>query len=203
MVSRSKNGGAFTLLELLVVTIIIGVLLAVMVPALGAARQRAGRIACGQTLHGLGIGLRAYLSEHGERFPVSAQMPSVNTGCEPLPRTLASQVTAARAFRCPADNEGYVRPGDHRSFPSYFAGEGLSYDYNMTLGGRRIERALLYDLFHDTATYLLQDFDNFHDSRLPNCRNLLYADYHVGTVDDILGALNVSPGTASATLPAH
>ena len=194
---------AFTLLELLVVIMIIGLLLSIMVPSLGAARQRAQRIACGQTLHGLGIALKSYLSEYGEKFPLSAQMPSVNLDHEPLTRTLKSQVTLPRAFLCPGDTNSYVRPSDHRTFPSYFDGETLSYDYNMALGGRRIERALLYDVLHDSATYLLQDFDNFHDTRLPNCRNLLYADYHVGTVDDILNALNVSPGTLPATWPAH
>lgn len=182
---------AFTLLELLVVTLIISALVAILVPSLGHARQTAKRVACGTALHNLSIGIKAYLLDFNEIYPDSAQMPSVNAANEPLPVTLKSYVTAPRAWFCPADINSYSR-ADGAAFNSYFAGETLSYDYNMGLGGRKIQNAFLYSVFRETATYVLQDFDNFHDKKLPLCKNILFADAHVGTIDDVLKALGTT-----------
>jgi len=179
----------FTLLELLVVTVIISALVAILLPSLGHARQTSKRVACGTALHNLSIGMKAYLLDFNEIYPTSAQMPSINAGNEPLPVTLRSYVTAPRAWKCPADINSYVRTSDGQAFDSYFAGETLSYDYNMGLGGRKIQNAFLFSILHETGTYVLQDLDNFHDKKLPLCKNILFADAHVGTVDDILKAL--------------
>jgi prepilin-type N-terminal cleavage/methylation domain-containing protein len=182
---------AFTLLELLVVTLIISALVAILLPSLGHARQTSKRVACGTALHNLSIGIRAYLSDFNEIYPDSAQMPSVNTGNEPLPVTLKGYVTAPRAWLCPADSMSYKR-SDGASFDSYFAGETLSFDYNMGLGGRKIQNAFLYSIFRETATYVLQDFDNFHGTKLPHCKNILFADSHVGSIDDVLKTLGTT-----------
>ncbi len=62
------NNG-FTLVELLVVIAIIGILAALLFPAISQAKAKALRIQCVNNLHQLGIGLQAFVADnHG--YPV-------------------------------------------------------------------------------------------------------------------------------------
>ena len=63
------NKKAFTLLELLVVIAIIGIVLALLFPALGAVREGARRVLCINNLRQHGIAWYLYLDDHDERFP--------------------------------------------------------------------------------------------------------------------------------------
>lgn len=58
-----KNRKAFTLVELLVVISIIALLVSILMPSLGKAREQAKRIACSSNMRQLGLGLFLYESD--------------------------------------------------------------------------------------------------------------------------------------------
>src|SRR6185437_5098530 len=64
-----RGTGAFTLVELLTVIAIIGILTALLMPALEKSKARARRIQCVSNLREIGLATHLLANDHGGKFP--------------------------------------------------------------------------------------------------------------------------------------
>lgn len=193
---------AFSLIELLVVIAIIGILAALLFPALSRARARANNTVCINNLRQLGTAARLFADDNNNILPSAEILPTEPIDPQkPLPRicdvlatytgkTADTNTTAATVFKCPSDNVGD------------FSIEGSSYEWNADLNGQRIDQTESRHLFLVTKTAngptvstnwsvqfppettpLLLDYEDFHPRPPGSGKNVVYMDGHVAPLD--------------------
>ncbi len=179
---RRHASHGFTLIELLVVIGIIGMLLAMLMPAVQWSRERSRSTNCMSNLRQIGIAMFLYVDQQGSTgvFPYAAQLPSLSPTRPSLVQVLAPHIEGSKeAFHCPSDF------GDGDQLASYFEREGISYEYPMS----RVEGKTRPQLMSDrdgnedrssADVWLLYDFDPFHgEAKTMGSRNYLCLDGHV------------------------
>ena len=78
---------AFTLVELLVVIAIIGILAALILPALAAAKQAGRKAACISNLHQIGVAIHNYSIDHDGKMPYGPKAPPFTSPASFYPST--------------------------------------------------------------------------------------------------------------------
>ncbi len=76
----ARIDGAFTLIELLVVIAIIAVVISILVPSLGAAREHGRAVKCAANLHHVGQAMGSYLTDNLGMYPPAYIYPLDGSG---------------------------------------------------------------------------------------------------------------------------
>src|SRR3954470_15099297 len=94
--TRSCRPRGFTLVELLVVIAIIGILVALLLPAVQAAREAARRSQCTNNLKQMGLAIANYESSNGSLPPTGVNVTTIPMGTFGMkPRILPAMEQAA------------------------------------------------------------------------------------------------------------
>lgn len=185
---------AFTLVELLVVLAIIALLAALLLPALGRAKEEARATVCLGNLHQIGLALQVYVQENNNKMPVMYDAnPDTNsvatnalTGAavtNTINQVLLAQLGNTNVLRCPSD---LPQAGP----TSLFESTGSSYSWNFLLNGEDADHLVVLTLqFAPQEVPVVFDKDQFHKARGPNrAVNYLYADGHIKNLLAIAGS---------------
>jgi prepilin-type N-terminal cleavage/methylation domain-containing protein/prepilin-type processing-associated H-X9-DG protein len=177
--NRARRG--FTLIELLAVVAIIGILAAILLPALARSRETARRASCLANLSQLGLAFHLYAQENDGELPWSGGHGNARCLVEIYP----DHVVDKRYFVCPSDSRADIRDWEEGgvAFNAMLDGPGscrTSYDYFGAYTAEPIrvpppERGfpkipVMWDLWVGSAESL---------NHVPGGSNVLWLDGHV------------------------
>jgi len=162
------RGGAFTLVELLVVMAVVGILSVLGYSAYQRVIESGRATACTVYLRQLGMASGQFWVENNQTMPtLKTARGSVSDDLPVIDNTLDRYLSGGRdVFSCPADRRGL----GERS--------GTSYLWNNTLNGQVLANLNFLGLVEDLSHIpILSDKEGFHPY-MDNKVNILYADGH-------------------------
>lgn len=163
---------AFSLVELLVTIAIIGILAAMIMPALSRAKEGGRTTSCQNNLHQIGAALQMYVSESKNIMPTMYDQP-VGPGFQTNPAAinvvLSNQLGSLQVLCCPSDNA------------QVFQQTGSSYSWNNLVNGQNADYLQIFNTAYAlTKIPLVFDKQAFHAALGTNrAVNYLYADGHI------------------------
>ena len=190
------RAGAFTLVELLVVIAIIGILAALLLPALSRSQARARRIACVNELQQAGLAFNLFMHDHDGKFPM--QVPMSNGGTEEFVQNgyavggpfyfsyrhfqvLSNELATPKILICPADTRRSAADfGELKDDNvSYFVGVNADFGRpdSILAGDRNITNLTSRNptIVHNGIGNQVRWTKDMHEFK----GNVLYADGHV------------------------
>jgi prepilin-type N-terminal cleavage/methylation domain-containing protein len=216
--SLQKDGSSrhgFTLVELLVVIAIVGLLTALLLPAIQASREASRRAACANNLRQIGIALHAYHAAH-QRYPVGCvewRAPGDSAARQLawsaylLPfleeQALYDALDLAQAFDSPRNSAAatvlsvYLCPSSQRTSPIVnrlaacdyggIYGERLSSPNSPPKGAMLIDSIVAMRHIRDGAakTLIVAEDSRFNDGQWINGRNIFDQAYAINAAPPI------------------
>lgn len=202
-VQSNQRDYAFTLVEMLVVIAIIGILAALLLPALERAQARAQRIACVNGLRQIGLASHVFANDHGGKLPTQVStndggsLEFVRAGYQ-IPgtfyfsfkdlRPLAGALVTPSLFACPVDLARW--PATNFNL---FSNTNLSYDVGIAADANDPRLMLAADRGLPTSGtngYTLQHLPAPASPRWVGAHgrngNILFADGHVELSSDAM-----------------
>jgi general secretion pathway protein G len=92
MIKRAREEGGFTLIELMIVIVILGVLAGIVIFSVGGITDRGNTAACKTDLSTVSVGVEAYRAKNGV-YPPNLD-PSLTTGANQFLRPQANLVAS-------------------------------------------------------------------------------------------------------------
>jgi prepilin-type N-terminal cleavage/methylation domain-containing protein/prepilin-type processing-associated H-X9-DG protein len=190
--SRGSLANAFTLIELLVVIAIIAILVALLLPTLGKAKEKAMTTRCLSNLRQLGLAMHLYADEHEELLPPAGKViPWDSPDPVAWTRALLDYYSTTNILVCPA-----LSRADPGQLFNYFMGCRAVWVTTSQRGSVSLAKIQFPAEYILSGDYNYPAFgagdadpDNYSQdtlfdrpSRVHNrCVNILFADWHVGT----------------------
>ena len=105
---------------MLVVIAIIAILAAILFPVFARARENARRSSCQSNLKQIALGLKQYIQDYDEKYPLQTTGAGANTAANPTygwVDGIEPYLKSLQIFQCPSDTVGYA--GTSRGSANY------------------------------------------------------------------------------------